>query len=146
MPDERGFLMEMLRSDDEIFEKFGQVYLTGVKRGVAKGWHYHQKQTDHFVCVAGKALVVLYDPRPDSPTKGEVLEFILSEPETNGEHILLKIPVGVYHGFTAIDCEQAKIINLPTEKYDYKKPDEYRVAWNSAEVPYQWPKEVNRGG
>ncbi len=27
IPDERGWLMEILRCDDEIFEKFGQVYI-----------------------------------------------------------------------------------------------------------------------
>lgn len=144
--DDRGLLMEILRNDDEIFEKFGQVYLTVVKRGVAKGWHYHKIQNDHFICVGGKALVVLYDARDGSPTKGEVTEFILSEPGLDGQHIVLKIPVGVFHGFTAIDCEQAKIINLPTEMYNRKEPDEYRCAWNSPEVPYTWPKEVESGG
>ncbi len=146
IPDDRGFLMEMLRTDDEVFEKFGQVYLTGVKRGVAKGWHYHKIQTDHFICITGKALVVLYDARAESPTKGEVQEFVLSEPEIEGEHLLLKIPVGVFHGFTAIDYEEARIINIPTEKYNYNEPDEYRCAWNSPEVPYTWPKEVTQGG
>ena len=146
IPDDRGFLMEMLRNDDEIFEKFGQAYLTGVKRGVAKGWHYHKKQDDHFVCVFGKALVVLYDARPDSPTKGEVQEFVLTEPAANGEHLLVKIPKGVYHGFTAVDCDEARIVNIPTERYDYDNPDEHRCAWNSDEVPYAWPKEVTRGG
>ena len=146
IPDGRGFLMEMMRSDDEVFEKFGQVYMTGVKKGAAKGWHYHKKQDDHFVCVFGKALVVLYDPRDESPTKGEVQEFILSEPTTEGEHVLLKIPKGVFHGFTAVDCDEARIINIPTEKYNYKEPDEYRCAWNSDEVPYQWPPEVKQGG
>lgn len=146
LPDERGFLMEILRSDDEIFEKFGQVYLTGVKRGVAKAWHYHKLQTDHFCCVFGQALVVLYDSREDSPTKGEVQEFILAEPEAEGQHLVLKIPLGVFHGFTATDCEEARVINIPTEKYDYQNPDEYRVPWNSPAVPYAWPKEVTRGG
>jgi len=28
IPDERGKLMEMLRCDDTMFEKFGQVYVT----------------------------------------------------------------------------------------------------------------------
>ncbi len=37
IPDDRGFLMEMLRSDDPIFEGFGQVYITGCKEGVASG-------------------------------------------------------------------------------------------------------------
>lgn len=146
LPDDRGFLMEMLRSDDEIFEQFGQAYMTGVKKGVAKGWHYHQKQDDHMICVWGKALLVLYDAREDSPTKGEVQEFILSEPSIEGEHLLVKIPKGVYHGFTAIDCQEARIINIPTQKYNYEKPDEYRCAWDSKEVPYHWPKEVKSGG
>ena len=28
IPDERGRLMEVLRSDDPLFERFGQVYVT----------------------------------------------------------------------------------------------------------------------
>lgn len=146
IPDDRGFLMEIMRRDDQIFEKFGQVYMTAVKKGVAKGWHYHFKQDDHMACVSGKALLVLYDARKDSPTKGEVVEFILSDPSQAGEHLLVKIPQGVYHGFTALDCEEARIVNIPTKKYNYKKPDEHRCVWNSDEVPYQWPAEVTRGG
>jgi len=77
LQDDRGFLMEMLREDEPIFERFGQVYITGCRRGVAEGWHYHKAQTDHSVCVGGTALVVLYDPREDSPTRGMVQEFVL---------------------------------------------------------------------
>jgi len=46
IPDERGFLMEILRNDDAFFESFGQVYLSVAYAGVVKGWHYHQQQTD----------------------------------------------------------------------------------------------------
>src|SRR5262249_4349029 len=49
IPDERGWLMEMLRDDDPFFQKFGQVYLTGVSPGVVRGWPYHRKQTAHLV-------------------------------------------------------------------------------------------------
>lgn len=80
LTDDRGFLMEMLRADEPIFEQFGQVYVTGCRRGVVKGWHYHKKQTDHFVCLLGRALVVLYDPRDGSPTKGVVKEYYLDSP------------------------------------------------------------------
>ena len=146
IPDDRGFLMEILRNDDEIFEQFGQVYMTGVKRGVAKGWHYHYKQADHMVCVSGKVLLVLYDARHDSPTKGKVQEFILTAPTGDGEQLLVKIPIGVYHGFTAVDCNEARIVNIPTQKYNYEEPDEHRCPWNSNEVPYKWPPEVKHGG
>src|SRR3972149_1479482 len=77
--DERGKLMEMLRSDDPFFQKFGQVYLTTGYPGVVKAWHYHEKQTDYFVVVKGMAKVVLYDPRESSPTTGMVNEFFMGE-------------------------------------------------------------------
>jgi len=51
LPDERGRLMEILREDDEIFMRFGQVYLTTGYPGVVKAWHYHKIQFDHF-CVS----------------------------------------------------------------------------------------------
>ncbi|MFQ5455365.1 MAG: dTDP-4-dehydrorhamnose 3,5-epimerase family protein [Nitrospirota bacterium] len=147
IPDERGFLMEMLRSDDKLFAGFGQVYITGCRRGYAKGWHYHKEQTDHFVCVSGKALVVLYDSRKDSPTYKKVQEFILDAPPCKDKRpILLRIPVLVMHGFTAIECEEARIINIPTLPYKYKEPDEYRYPWNSREIPYKWPDSIVKGG
>ena len=147
LPDDRGFLMEMLREDEPIFERFGQVYITGCRRGVAKGWHYHKEQTDHFVCVGGSALVVLYDGRDGSPTRGMVQEFILTSPPCQEPApLLLKIPPLVLHGFTASGCEEARIINIPTQPYLRANPDEYRTPWNSPDVPYRWPAEVVRGG
>ena len=145
LPDDRGFLMEMLRCDDEIFKEFGQVYITGCIRGVAKAWHYHKEQTDNFVCVYGRALVVLCDLREGSPSYGEVNEFVLEAPPFNA-NILLQIPPLVMHGFTAYDCDDARIINVPTRPYRYKDPDEYRYPWNSEEIPYKWPEYVIRGG
>ena len=61
IPDERGWLMEILRSDDDIFKKFVQVYMTTAYPGVVKGWHYHKIQTDNFTCINGMMKVVLYD-------------------------------------------------------------------------------------
>jgi len=143
--DRRGFLMEMLRSDDEIFKGFGQVYITGCKKGIAKGWHYHKLQTDNFICVSGIALVPLYDMRENSKTKGEVNEFILKAPLAD-EHVLLQIPPGVVHGFTPLGCEEIRIINIPNLPYQYNSPDEYRFPWNSEQIPYKWPEEVTDGG
>jgi len=53
IPDDRGRLMEILRADDEVFIKFGQVYATTVYPGVVKAWHYHKKQVDNIAVVAG---------------------------------------------------------------------------------------------
>ena len=137
--------MEMLRNDDPLFEGFGQVYITGCKPGFAKAWHYHQKQTDHFVCVLGRALVVLYDMREGSPTQGMLQECVLEAPPYR-DALLLKIPPFVVHGFTAFDGKEARIINIPTLPYQAHEPDEHRYRWNSQEIPYQWPEHVTGGG
>ena len=77
IPDERGRLFEMLRVDDPLFLKFGQIYCTTVACGVVKGWHLHKKQIDNFVRVNGMIKLVAYDPRPRPSTKGVVNEFFI---------------------------------------------------------------------
>ena len=63
IPDERGRLMEILRADDEVFEKFGQVYMTTTYPGVVKGWHFHKVQSDNVACMQVMIKLVLYDQR-----------------------------------------------------------------------------------
>jgi len=135
--DERGRLMEMLRCDDSEFKKFGQVYMTTAYPGVVKGWHYHLKQSDGFVVVKGMIKLVLYDRRSDSPTLGEINQFFL------GEHnpLLVNIPCGVVHGFKGMGLEEAMIINVVSEPYDYQNPDEYRIDPHSTEIPYDWTRK-----
>ena len=69
IPDERGWLMEVLRADEsELFTKFGQVYISATYPGVVKAWHFHHKQVDNFACLAGTIKLVLIDTRDGSPT------------------------------------------------------------------------------
>ena len=138
IPDERGRLLEILREDDSVFERFGQVYVTTAHPGIVKAWHYHKLQADHWVCLVGRALVGLYDPREDSPTRGWVNEFVLT-PE---DPFLLKIPVLVYHGFKGWDpdCE-TMIMNIPTVPYNYSQPDEYRVDPYDPSIPFDWKRQ-----
>lgn len=136
IPDERGRLMEILRSDDELFIKFGQVYITTAYPGVVKAWHYHKKQYDNITCVHGMVKIVLYDPRENSPTRGEINEFFI------GIHnpLLVHIPPLVYHGFKCISEHEAIVMNCPTEVYNYNQPDEFRVDPHSGNVPYRWER------
>lgn len=133
--DERGRVMEMLRSDDPFFNNFGYAYMTTAYPGVVKAWHYHKKQTDHIVTVKGMMKVVLYDNRSDSPTRGEVDEFF------SGVHnqILLRIPPGVYHGFKCISEKEAMVINIPDRLYDPE--DEHRLPAHDSDIPYDWARK-----
>ncbi len=134
IPDERGRLMEILRADDPIYEKFGQVYMTTNYPGVVKAWHYHKNQCDNVTCVKGMIKLVLHDSREDSPTKGETQEFFL------GEHkpLLVHIPKLIYHGWKCISDTESLVVNTVTEPYNYKDPDEHRRDWDDPEIGYDW--------
>jgi dTDP-4-dehydrorhamnose 3,5-epimerase len=134
IPDERGRLAEMLRSDDDLFVKFGQCYFTTTYPGVVKAWHYHKIQTDNFVAVKGMFKVALYDARDDSPTRGEVNDFFLGDYNP----MLLQIPPGIYHGWKCIGEQEGYVVNVSTECYNYKTPDEYRLPYDTDEIPYDW--------
>lgn len=135
--DERGHLIEILRSDDKIFKKFGQVYITTAKPGIIKAWHYHKRQEDYFCCVSGKMRLALYDAREKSKTFGEIMEWELGLENPK----LVKIPKLVYHGFKCISDVEAIVINVPILPYDRKNPDEYRRDAFDNDIPYDWRRK-----
>ena len=132
--DERGFLMELLRADDPIFTNFGMAYVSMNYPGIVRAWHYHKKQDDYFVVVKGMAKVALYDMREGSPTRGQVDEYYLGD----NNNIVLHIPVGVAHGYKTVGTEPSFLINFPSEPYDAREPDEYRLPWDAEQIPYSW--------
>jgi dTDP-4-dehydrorhamnose 3,5-epimerase len=136
IPDERGRLMEILRCDDQEFSRFGQVYMTTGYPGVVKAWHFHKLQDDNMTVIKGMAKIVLFDDRETSPTRGEINEFFV------GDHnpALVHIPKLVWHGFKCISEEECVIVNTVTERYNYKKPDEFRRPPHGSEIPYDWTR------
>ncbi len=137
IPDERGMLAEILRADEKMFRKFGQVYFTTAYPGTVKGWHYHKIQWDHFTCIHGEVKLVLFDAREDSPTHRRINEFFLGIRNPQ----VVSIPPFVYHGFKTIGLEEAIMVNIPTEPYNPAQPDEYRAAWNDPSIPYDWSRK-----
>lgn len=132
--DDRGFLMEILRADDPIFQQFGQTYVSLNYPGVIRAWHWHEHQDDYFCCIQGMVQVPLFDLREDSSTRGELNEFFL------GDHnpIVLRIPRGVAHGYKTIGVMPSLLINFPSQPFSRDEPDEFRLPWNSERIPYSW--------
>ena len=134
IPDERGRLQEILRADDDGFKKFGQVYVSTTYPGVVKAWHLHKVQDDNFCCVRGMVKLVLYDARDDSPTKGTLTEYFVGDHNPK----LVRVPAGVHHGWKCVSQEEAIVVNITTEPYNYAAPDEYRAPWDTPDIPYSW--------
>ena len=137
VPDERGWLMEILRRDEEgLFAQFGQVYVSATYPGVVKAWHYHRNQTDNFACVAGMIKLVLVDTREGSPTRGVVNEFFLGVQNPQ----LVQIPAGVYHGWKCVSLEVSLVVNVPDQPYNRSDPDEQRLEPHGT-LPYDWARK-----
>jgi dTDP-4-dehydrorhamnose 3,5-epimerase len=137
VPDERGWLLEILRADEsELFSRFGQVYVSATYPGVVKAWHYHKAQTDNFACVAGMVKLVLIDTREGSPTKGLINEFFLGTQNPT----LVQVPNLVYHGWKCISLEPSLVVNIPNEPYNREQPDEYRLEAHGS-LPYDWSRK-----
>jgi dTDP-4-dehydrorhamnose 3,5-epimerase len=137
--DDRGFIMEILRDDDEMFRGFGQAYISGCFPGVVKAWHCHRLQFDNFCVVSGNAKVGMYDDREGSPTRGETMGIVLGELNP----CVVQIPPLVWHGMAAVGNETALLLNVPTEHYNREEPDEMRRPAFDPEIPFEW---MTKGG
>ena len=132
--DERGYLLEVLRDDDELLERFGQTTYTMTYPGVIKAFHWHNKQHDLWYVAMGEAMVVLYDLREESPTyrKTQVIYA--------GEHkpLLIVIPPGVAHGYQVLGDKPVGLFYHTTRSYDPKEPDEERIPFDDPSIAFDW--------
>lgn len=132
IPDERGCIYHMLRCDDPLFEKFGEIYFSIVYPGVIKGWHLHHKITLNYAVIRGMIKLVLYDDRTDSPTQGNLVELFPGEEN----YCLVKIPPGIWNGYKGIGTSPAIVANCATLPHD---PQEMkRLGPFSDKIPYNW--------
>ncbi|PIR66720.1 MAG: spore coat protein [Parcubacteria group bacterium CG10_big_fil_rev_8_21_14_0_10_36_14] len=129
-----GFLMEVLRDDDGLLQRFGQTTFTVAYPGTIKAFHWHKKQDDLWFFARGKAIIVLYDLRDGSATKGETqtIEANADEPQ------LILIPMGVAHGYKALGNEPVHLFYHTTESYNPVEPDEERIVYNDSEINFNW--------
>ena len=132
--DERGKILHMLRSDDENFNKFGEIYFSYVNPNKIKAWHIHKKMTLNYCSAYGNIKLVLFDEREKSKTKGLVQEIFLS----NDNHILVSIPPMVWNGFCSADENLAVLANCSDIPHD--KEEILRISFDDPKIPYKWTK------
>jgi dTDP-4-dehydrorhamnose 3,5-epimerase len=130
--DERGKIMHMLKATDPHFIAFGEIYFSTAWPGTVKAWHIHQTMTVNNAVISGRAKLVLYDIREDSPTKGELQEIFLGE----DNYVLVQIPPGIANGYKAYGDKQVILANAATEPHD--PAEMLRLDPAAPEIPYSW--------
>lgn len=131
--DERGFFREIIRNSDEFFaEGFGQWSHSLMFDGVIKAWHFHRIQTDWWYVVSGVLRVGLCDLRPDSPTRGSVMDFLMGDFQPARA---LRIPPGVAHGCKTV---QGPVNLLYVTSHVYDPSDEIRIPHDDPQIGFDW--------
>lgn len=135
---EPGLFMEILRDDDNLLLKFGQSSYTVAGSGTIKAFHWHKYQDDLWFVATGKAVIVLYDQRKNSPTYGETQTI----PAGENDWKLVLIPVGVVHGYKVVSKEPCGLFYHVTKSYNRENPDEGRIDPFDKEINFDWSKLI----
>lgn len=126
-----GDVARALRSSDQGFHGFGEVYLTSVHPGKVKGWKKHRQMYLNLVVVVGSVRFVMHDDRPDSPTYGELWEVTLCR---NKNYKRLTIPPGIWLSFQGVSADSSVILNVASIEHDPAEAENR----NLEETPYEW--------
>lgn len=128
--DSRGRFIETFRKEWFPMRSWDSIQTnrSDSKANVLRGLHYHFHQVDYWYLVKGRIRAGLVDLRPDSPTYRAV-QTVDMNPQ-----IGLYIPVGVAHGFVAL--EDATLFYIVDNYYD--STDEFGVRWDDPEVNMPW--------
>ncbi len=135
IPDERGSIYHMLRVDDPIFQNFGEIYFSFIYPGAIKGWHLHEKMILNYAVIQGMIKLVLFDNRPDSITKGNIMELFIGF----DNYCLVKIPPKIWNGFKGIGTTVSIVANCSSIPHD---PEEIkRISPVNDLIPYDWMRK-----
>ena len=139
VPHEDGHVTEVARASWDILARpLVQVHISTTLPGRVRAWGLHPAGTDRLFVVSGLLKLTVFDGRNDSPTRGLLNEFVVSEKNP----ALLIIPPNLYHGWKNIGTSEATIINMPDRMYDYEQPDALDLPWDSEAaarlIPYRW--------
>jgi len=125
----------MLNSRETVYKGFGELYFSLVYPNIIKGWHLHQKMILNYTVLVGKINLVLFDPREESQTKGEVMELLLED----SKHSLVQVPSLIWTGFKGLGYPYSIVANcstIPHFENEISRLDPF-----STKIPYDWNRK-----
>ena len=109
-------------------------YCFTLRPGHVKGWGLHRDHDDRYAILQGEMELVLFDPRPESSTYGQICRILLSEQRRS----LVNVPRNVWHANLNISEKDVFVVNFPTSPYNHVNPDKYRLPTNTDLIPYSF--------
>lgn len=131
--DHRGSVLHMLRSDAQDFTQFGECYFSEIFPGAVKAWKKHREQTQNIAVPVGRILLVIFDGRDSSTTKGKHIEIELGRPDA---YQRIRISPGIWYGFKCISTETALLVNCADHPHNKNESDV--MSYDDPAIPYEW--------
>ncbi len=131
--DHRGSVLHMLRRDESLFNKFGEIYFSEVSPGAVKAWKQHKQQTQNLAVPMGNIRLVIYDDRPSSSTCGSIATYIVGRPEN---YCLIHIPPQLWYGVQNLSQQPSLVANCVDQSHDPSEAE--TIPLDSNQIPYQW--------
>lgn len=131
--DQRGAVLHLLRSDSPEFKTFGECYFSEVLPGAVKAWKRHLLQTQNLAVPIGRIRIVLFDDRISSPSKDRLEIIELGRPDA---YLRIRIPPGIWYGFTCISSEKALLANCADIPHNPSESETMSI--DQSIIPYNW--------
>lgn len=132
IPVPKGDVFHAMKSTDEGFEGFGEVYFSEIGHGEVKGWKRHNRMTLNLVPVNGAVGFVIYDDRTGSPTNGRFMEVVLSR---DSNYMRLTVAPGLWVAFYGAGEGISMLMDLIPEPHDPSEADRCELY----EIKYNFP-------
>lgn len=126
--DPRGWFAEIWRSDDTKMFHPKQISISMTRPGITKAFHFHRRQNDVFIPLAGTFRIVLLEIQ--APYSCASIWW------KEGLEGSLLIPAGLAHGYRVEGSCDGKMIYCTSETYS--PDDEGRLAWEQDVEGFPW--------
>jgi dTDP-4-dehydrorhamnose 3,5-epimerase len=135
VPRDHGVITEVFRPEwDPTGLPVVHIYQSRLYPGALGAWSCHAQNIDRLFVNQGNIKVVLYDSREESKTRGTLNELYAGD----ARPCLIVLPPGIWHGLQNLGAQEALVLNMPTNPYNYEDPDHYRLPFDTNEIPYSW--------
>ncbi|MBL8413482.1 MAG: dTDP-4-dehydrorhamnose 3,5-epimerase family protein [Propionivibrio sp.] len=117
--DTRGWLVKLLmREHINGPLDFGEIYITAAHAGQVKGNHFHERASEWFSVIQGRALMSV---RVMASGESALVELSADAPE------IIKVAPGVAHAFKNNGSGMMLLLAYADDPYNAQAPDEQRV-------------------
>lgn len=125
-----GNIFHVMKKSDPGFLSFGEAYFSIIVFNAIKAWKKHELMTLNLIVPAGRIKFVMYDDRPNSMTKGNFCEAILSLEN----YQRLTVPPSIWMGFKGLGRGLNMLLNIADFEHDPSEAGRLEID----KINYQW--------